>query len=372
MKNNQAQRKAIVLLTAGLALAAQSQAGPLPTVYRATATVYANVPDPMGIAFAADGALYVGRDNAGSGGNWLDAVKIHRVGPGGSPVEEFGRTAILDPDAVAVDLTGAVSGIPGAVLVGGTDNADATVGHIKAISPTGFVFELFNGLTDFKNINDFTLDRSNRLLTVEEAGNWGVVGASSVTVLGVVAQVGQHIATDASNRVWASTSSDTRIRVYSSGGTLAYYTPFNVKAGSAIASSSSRFWGTNIYAIGTNGSLLSIDLAGNVKVVGSGFQDVGWMTFGPDGSLYYSDFANDRIIKVAPDGGPTVNAQLSCVDICWNSLSNFTYQVQYRSDLTTNQWVNLGSPVPGTGTDMCVTDNVKGQPQKFYRVVEQP
>jgi hypothetical protein len=118
MKPTETFLKCLCPLTAGLALAATSEAAALPTVYRATATIYANITDPQHLAFAGDGTLYVGRDAFGSGGGYYDAVKIWRLGPGGRPVEEFGRTAIADPDAVIVDRTGAVSGMPGAVLVG--------------------------------------------------------------------------------------------------------------------------------------------------------------------------------------------------------------------------------------------------------------
>ena len=80
-----------------------------PSVTNFTASVYALVKDPMSLAFAADGTLYVGRDNSGSGGGSSDAVKIHRVAPGGSPVTEFGNVAVADPDVVAVDLAGVVA-----------------------------------------------------------------------------------------------------------------------------------------------------------------------------------------------------------------------------------------------------------------------
>lgn len=70
--------------------------------------------------------------------------------------------------------------------------------------------------------------------------------------------------------------------------------------------------------------------------------------------------------------GPTVSASVACMDVCWDSLTNRLYQVQYRSSLTTNQWVNLGNPVAGNGGTNCITDPVRGEPQRFYRVVEMP
>lgn len=64
---------------------------------------------------------------------------------------------------------------------------------------------------------------------------------------------------------------------------------------------------------------------------------------------------------------PALNISVSQVRLCWPALSNVTYQVQYRSDLTTNIWTDLGSPIVGTGTNLCITDEVRGG-QKFYRL----
>src|SRR5262249_39578205 len=67
---------------------------------------------------------------------------------------------------------------------------------------------------------------------------------------------------------------------------------------------------------------------------------------------------------------PVASIQTSQVKVCWNSLSNVTYQVQYRSALTTNEWTPLIDCVRGTGQTNCIVDNlIADQPQRFYRVV---
>ena len=67
---------------------------------------------------------------------------------------------------------------------------------------------------------------------------------------------------------------------------------------------------------------------------------------------------------------PLVTIRASQVDVCWNSISNLTYQVQYRSDLTTNLWTSLVDCVRSTGSTSCIFDSVVvGQPQRFYRAV---
>lgn len=62
--------------------------------------------------------------------------------------------------------------------------------------------------------------------------------------------------------------------------------------------------------------------------------------------------------------------RLSEAEICWVSQTNKTYQVEYRSNLTTNQWTPLFTNIMGTDETICVYDKiVAGAPQKFYRVV---
>ena len=66
-----------------------------------------------------------------------------------------------------------------------------------------------------------------------------------------------------------------------------------------------------------------------------------------------------------------LGVNFSEVTVCWYAMSNRTYQLQYRSELTTNQWVNLGTPLVGAGTTNCVADKII-QPRRFYRAVIVP
>lgn len=92
-----------------------------------------------------------------------------------------------------------------------------------------------------------------------------------------------------------------------------------------------------------------------------GFQQPGWL--GP------------RVIELDAFNGPSApegNLSIASVDYCWTSISNVFYQVQYASTATTNQWTNLGNPIQGNGTTNCITDTVRGLPQRFYRVLQLP
>lgn len=68
---------------------------------------------------------------------------------------------------------------------------------------------------------------------------------------------------------------------------------------------------------------------------------------------------------------PRLNLRVSQVELCWTTVTNLTYQLQYRSDLTTNNWLPLFTKYwPGTGGVLCTNDVVpSGQPQRFYQVV---
>ena len=76
-----------------------------------------------------------------------------------------------------------------------------------------------------------------------------------------------------------------------------------------------------------------------------------------------------QVTQFTFEPSPLVTIRASQVEVCWNSISNLTYQVQYRSDLTTNVWTSLVDCVRSTGSTSCIVDPVViGQPQRFYRV----
>ena len=68
-------------------------------------------------------------------------------------------------------------------------------------------------------------------------------------------------------------------------------------------------------------------------------------------------------------GGPAhLTIEVSQVRLCWDAPSNQTFQLQYKSELTTNTWVDLGLPLPGNAGLICTNDAIT-QPRRFYRVL---
>jgi hypothetical protein len=78
-------------------------------------------------------------------------------------------------------------------------------------------------------------------------------------------------------------------------------------------------------------------------------------------------------VEVQQVTAPLLSIRFSEVEVCWPSQSNVAYQVQFRSDLTTNTWTDLGASIPGTGSTECYNDKITlGEPRRFYRVLVVP
>ena len=112
-----------------------------------------------------------------------------------------------------------------------------------------------------------------------------------------------------------------------------------------------------------NGSALTFDTVSGDPAIGRVF------SFGSS-TATAGDIRASHVTQFTFEPPPLVTIRASQVELCWNSISNLTYQVQYRSDLTANVWTSLVDCVRGTGSTSCIFDPVVvGQPQRFYRVV---
>jgi len=60
------------------------------------------------------------------------------------------------------------------------------------------------------------------------------------------------------------------------------------------------------------------------------------------------------------------------VVIAWSAISNWTYQVQYKTNLSSTTWSDLSPDVTATGTTASFTDHPIGARERYYRVVLLP
>lgn len=282
----------IAVVVALLLAACGAAAANLPTVCAGySISVYANVPQPMKLSFAPSGVLYVGRQ----GGNDV----IHKVSPGGRSVSEFGPP-MVDPDAVLADPFGRISGARNSVLAGGG-------GILAAIFNDGSSRVIFHA--GFSDVDDMKFDHAGRLVFSDDDPRVLVSSGSAPAVLFTVPSRPGSIAIDEDDRIYVALADGT-IRIYTPNGTLAdaafasglagldTYLAFGPGAGG---------FGTALYVL--NGSeLLRFDRNGKSRRIGSGFS-VGpssgtGFVFGPDRSLFLSDYNHNRILRISRGTGP--------------------------------------------------------------------
>lgn len=358
-----------------------------PNVPGAITTTYATLAHPKEIDFSSDGILFAGREECG--GCTTDFTYIWRIGMGGSPVQQIG-TPIQDPDSVVVDRDGTISGTPGTVLVGGYAGSGA--GVVKMIMQSGpqsnQVSALIAPTVTLRNPTGLTFDRFGRLLVADgggftspsyfDTGNWGMIWNGLFIKLNTNGPARpNHLAMDISNRIVLSAENERNLWLFSSNGmfissNFVSGVQSGSQAGSQLASAKGGFWGTSIYVISGTGNLLKLDLAGHTNIVGTGFDNATGLKFGDEGSLYVSEYANNRVLRITPVA-PILTAQISAanlaLDLCWDSATNLQYQLQYSPTLNSNKWTNFGSPFQGTGGNICVTNQVDGVNQRFYRLM---
>jgi hypothetical protein len=56
----------------------------------------------------------------------------------------------------------------------------------------------------------------------------------------------------------------------------------------------------------------------------------------------------------------------------WFALTNTTYQIQYQTNLSQTNWINLGSPILGSDSIVTITNSIGTNKQQFYRLTLAP
>jgi hypothetical protein len=254
--------------------------------------IYATVPQPAKLAFDPSGVLYVG--NNGS------AVKIHRVGISGFPVEEYGDTLLPDPDSVAFDASGAISGTPGSVLVGNGGGP----GFVAAITPDQVTITALGTELGIGNPAYMDFDRVGRLLIADQDPPFRALAVTDEDII----ELGDSflaLTVDGSNRVYSAFLKN-QIKVIAPDGTpLPDLTPvdesqrffFGLEFGPYDST-----WRGELFAASADTNIYRIKADGTVALFGSGFgsDNRSDIAFGPDGGLYVSDHDANAIYRITP------------------------------------------------------------------------
>ncbi len=286
--------KKVAILSTIVVLAA-THARALPIAPGLDVSVYANVTDPVELTFSPDGVVYAGRNDAQSGGSATGAVRIHRIGQGGSPVEEYGAVATPDPDAVQYDATGVISGTPGSVIVGGVG------GQISAILPDESVVTLISNNQNLGNPSRMTVDTAGRLLFTDITASSIFRYDGTLEKLVTLPNDPYSIVVNSQDEIYSITADGTLMKFASDGTILNPSVVTGLGTSSALGIGNGGIWGEDLYAY-SNGDLLRINSDGHTSVIANGFttypRDI---HIGPDGAMYLAMVQEDIIIRIAPE-----------------------------------------------------------------------
>lgn len=299
-------RCAIILSMLPVSLSAF--AGESPSVPGALPASIAFLINPAVIDLGPDGVIYSGREDNG------DFVSAWRIETFGDP-QPFGDPR-CDPDSVVLDVDGIVSGVPGAMLVGGScgiRNPDTgrcifdpdNNGCITAVEPDGTTTLLFGPDTAIGNVTWMKIDALGRLLFTRTLGSGRIYAIDGGVVSTVVTPSGYAIAQfdldpDGNIRAFCN---DGRIRTFNLDGALLGVNPATGLGSAAVIASyaGGPRWAAGDYLVNSETFALSrVDADGTVTPIGTGFPGSRGIRFGPDGALYIGSQVLNRIYRVIP------------------------------------------------------------------------
>jgi hypothetical protein len=76
---------------------------------------------------------------------------------------------------------------------------------------------------------------------------------------------------------------------------------------------------------------------------------------------------DNLVVRTGEVVHPVLNISFSHVRLCWDSIANQTYQIQYMTDDAPGTWVDSGPPIIGNGSVNCEVRELM-TPRRTYRV----
>jgi uncharacterized repeat protein (TIGR03803 family) len=148
-------------------------------------------------------------------------------------------------------------------------------------------------------------------------------------------------------------------------------------------SHTNQFGGTygTVFKISTNGQLTTLYAFGTVTNANGepldGANPQGGLVQGSDGSFYgtttYGGVGGGTVFRltIVPEF-QAVTLTNSTLSLTWSTEAGGVYQLQYNSDLSSTNWINLNGPAKATGATLSTTDSLTNGPQRFYRLALLP
>ena len=98
------------------------------------------------------------------------------------------------------------------------------------------------------------------------------------------------------------------------------------------------------------------------------------LQFGAENDPSYFGLDDVSVTPVPSVAFRTAVKAANSFSLTWSTASNLSYQVQYKTNLSQPNWINLGTATVATGSSLTISDtnNVTSSSQRFYRLAVSP
>ena len=328
--------------------------------------------DGDGNVFVADYINHTIRKIMPDGTNWVTTTIAGLAGQAGSADGTNSAARFNFPNGAALDSAGNLYVLDGNHIV-------------RRLTPEGtnWVTTTIAGLAGHLGIADgtnssarFNFADGNEWVVVDSGGNVYLTDCSSHTI--------RKLTPEGTN--WVTTTIAGKAGAIGSANGTNGAARFNLPSGLAMDSAGNLYVaddhnhtirkltpaGTN-WVTTTIGGLAGTPGTSNGTNSAARFNAPGGVAVDGHGNLYVGDMSNDAIRMGVPlPVFQSVTHTNNRIELTWSAAPGQTFQLQYKSNLASANWTNLGSPVTATGGTMSATDTPGPDQHRFYRVIVQP
>ena len=258
------------------------------------------------------------------------------------------------------------------------DNLNLGAGTVFKISPNGSLTTLYS----FTGGNDGANPRAALVLgsdghfygTTIEGGAYGGGTVFEITTSGVLTTLYAFgSVTDTNGNPLDGSAPNTLVQ----GNDGFFYGTTDSESAYSAIPYQHELSGT-VFKISTNGSLTTLYSFTGFTGGNDGATPVALMQ-GSDGSFYGTTLWGGQggagtvfRLTIVPEFQALTLMTNHTLGLTWSTEAGGTYQLQYKTDLHSNNWINLGSATTATGTSLNTTGSVTNDQQRCYRLVLSP
>ncbi len=134
----------------------------------------------------------------------------------------------------------------------------------------------------------------------------------------------------------------------------------------------------NEFSVAWNGTTLfdQVDMAAlpspgwtNLQFIVTASETSTVLQFGGRDDNSYLGLDDVSVVPIPPTVFQISPAANNTFQLSWNATTGLVYQVQYKTNLLSTNWLNLGGPITATNTTLTTTNAIGPDRQRFYRTM---